>query len=221
MFSLLTPMNFSIKDKWTHPPFAAKRVDGKIFARGTQDVKGLGMMYLEAIRLLKAANFVPKRTVHVSFVPDEEIGGFLGMALFAKTEEFKQLNVEVVLDEGIPSPSNEIPVFYAERSAWWVEFTFHGVPGHGLLLKEDTAAEKLHRFASKVFEFRKSQQFSLKMAKNNLSTLVRHGQVISCNWNMMEGGVQANIIPGTVKATFDFRIPPSIDLQVFEEQLKT
>ena len=31
---------------------------------------------------------------------DEEIGGFLGMNLFVKTEDFKKMNVGFALDEG-------------------------------------------------------------------------------------------------------------------------
>jgi acetylornithine deacetylase/succinyl-diaminopimelate desuccinylase-like protein len=37
------------------------------------------MQYLEAIRNLKAQGFKPARSIHVSFVPDEEIGGKDGM----------------------------------------------------------------------------------------------------------------------------------------------
>ena len=41
-----------------------------------------------------------KRTVHVTYVPDEEIDGELGMIGFVQTEQFKSLNVAFSLDEG-------------------------------------------------------------------------------------------------------------------------
>lgn len=40
--------------------------------------------------------------MHISFVPDEEIGGADGMAKFLETAVFKEtLNVGIALDEGI------------------------------------------------------------------------------------------------------------------------
>lgn len=57
-------------DGWTHEPFAADMDDnGRIFARGSQDMKCVGVQYLGAIRLLKNENVSLKRTIHVTFVP--------------------------------------------------------------------------------------------------------------------------------------------------------
>ncbi|KAI3952687.1 hypothetical protein MKX01_013649 [Papaver californicum] len=88
--------------KWIYPPFAAtKTADGKIYARGAQDDKCIGMQYLEAIRELKfVQGYSPVRTLHISYVPDEEIGGADGAAKFAGSEEFKGLNIGFMLDEG-------------------------------------------------------------------------------------------------------------------------
>ena len=59
-------------EKWTHPPFAAEMdAEGKIFARGSQDMKCVGMQYLAAIRALKNQGIALKRTIHVVFVPGE------------------------------------------------------------------------------------------------------------------------------------------------------
>lgn len=43
--------------------------DGNIFARGSQDMKCVGIMYLEAIRRLKNDGIRLKRNVYLSFVP--------------------------------------------------------------------------------------------------------------------------------------------------------
>ena len=62
-------MNYK-QSKWSHDPFGAEKDDqGNIYARGAQDMKSVGIQYLEAIRRLKLKGFVPLRTVHVSFVP--------------------------------------------------------------------------------------------------------------------------------------------------------
>lgn len=104
---------------WVHPPFAAEiDDDGRIFARGAQDMKSVGMQYLAAIRALKRDGVRLKRTLHVTFVPDEERGGFTGMGKFIESDAFRQLNIGFGLDEGIASPTEVYPVFYAERSVW-------------------------------------------------------------------------------------------------------
>lgn len=104
---------------WTHGPFSADLDDeGRIFARGTQDTKGIGTQYLGAIRVLKAKGYQPKRTIYVTFVPDEELGGFLGMQGFVKGSRFKELNVGFSLDEGCSNLSDSYFIFYAERTTW-------------------------------------------------------------------------------------------------------
>jgi aminoacylase len=76
-------------------------------------MKCVGMQYLEAIRRLHSAGFVPDRNIYITFVPDEEIGGHEGVELFVLSKEFKELNVGLVLDEGLASPREEYRVFYA------------------------------------------------------------------------------------------------------------
>lgn len=117
--------------------------EGRIISRGAQDMKCVGIGYIEAIRRLKAAGYEPVRTVHLSFVPDEEIGGHDGMAAFVQTDAFQKLNVGMALDEGIPSPNTSLYVFNQERVPWWFTVTARGVAGHGSTLPQGSAMEKL------------------------------------------------------------------------------
>lgn len=58
------------EEKWSHPPFSANiDSEGRIFARGSQDMKCVGVQYLAAIRALKKQGVALKRTIHVIFVP--------------------------------------------------------------------------------------------------------------------------------------------------------
>lgn len=57
-------------EHWKHPPFGAEMDnEGRIFARGTQDMKSVGMQYLGAIKALKNSGIHLKRTIHVIYVP--------------------------------------------------------------------------------------------------------------------------------------------------------
>jgi aminoacylase len=69
-----------------------------------------------AIKQLKASGFQFRRTVHLSFVPDEEIGGVDGMSKFVTSDEFSRLRIAFALDEGIVTPFDSILLFNGERS---------------------------------------------------------------------------------------------------------
>jgi len=56
---------------------------------------------------------------------DEEIGAEKGMQTFMKTVEFEQLNVGLVLDEGLASPDDTYTVFCGERNCWCKYFLEH------------------------------------------------------------------------------------------------
>lgn len=58
------------EEHWSHPPFAADiDENGRIYARGTQDMKSVGVQYLAAVRALKENGAKFKRTIHIMFVP--------------------------------------------------------------------------------------------------------------------------------------------------------
>uniref|UniRef100_A0A4X1SEM5 N-acyl-aliphatic-L-amino acid amidohydrolase n=2 Tax=Sus scrofa TaxID=9823 RepID=A0A4X1SEM5_PIG len=132
------------KEHWSHDPFEGfKDADGYIYGRGAQDMKCVSIQYLEAVRRLKVEGHHFPRTIHMTFVPDEEVGGHQGMELFVKRPEFQALRAGFALDEGLASPTDAFTVFYSERSPWWLRVTSTGKPGHGSRFIEDTAAEKL------------------------------------------------------------------------------
>ncbi|CAH1185343.1 unnamed protein product [Phyllotreta striolata] len=202
-------------EKWTYKPFDA-HVDekGNIYARGAQDMKCVGIQYLEAIRRLKQRGVSLRRTVHISFVPDEETGGVEGMKAFVNTNDFKNLNVGFALDEGMASPNNDSPVFYAERVIWQMHFHVPGHPGHGSLLLENTAGEKAARLLNKIYEFRRGEQQKMK---DNANLTI--GDVTSVNVTQMHGGVQTNVIPPEFVVTVDCRLAITVDFVKFEETL--
>lgn len=170
--------------KWAHPPFsAAKSPDGRIFARGAQDDKCIGIQYLEAIRNLKSKNFRPIRTVHLSYVPDEEIGGFDGAAKFTSSEEFRVLNVGFLLDEGQANPGEEFRVFYADRCPWNLVIRAQGMPGHGSRMYDNSAMENLMKSVEMITRFRDSQFDIVKAGK------AANSEVVSVNPVYLKAGI--------------------------------
>jgi len=199
------------EEKWTHKPFAADMDDqGRIYARGAQDMKCVGIQYLEAIRRLKDHGVRLIRTLHICFVPDEEIGGNLGMREFIKTEDFKKLNVGCALDEGMASEDNDFLLYYGERCIWHLNFRCPGTPGHGSLLLEDTAAEKVRRLMDRIMDYREQEKQKLN---NNPELSI--GDVMTLNITILSGGVQSNVVPPEFAVMMDCRIPVTVNINTF------
>ncbi|XP_039010896.1 aminoacylase-1-like [Hibiscus syriacus] len=206
--------------KWIHPPFAATLTpDGRIYARGAQDDKCIAMQYLEAIRNLKAKGFTPLRTVHISYVPDEEIGGIDGCDKFVNSKEFEDLNVGFVLDEGQASTVDEYRVFYADRSPWGLIIKASGAPGHGSRMYDNGAMENLMKSVEVITKFRESQFHIVKSGE------AMNSEVISVNPVYLKAGIPSptgfvmNMQPSEAEAGFDLRLPPTADPDLIKKRI--
>uniref|UniRef100_A0A8C5APL0 N-acyl-aliphatic-L-amino acid amidohydrolase n=1 Tax=Gadus morhua TaxID=8049 RepID=A0A8C5APL0_GADMO len=201
-----------IEEHWKYDAFTAvKDAEGNIYGRGAQDMKSVTIQYIQAIRRLKAEGSQPVRTVHLMFVPDEEVGGHKGMETFVTHPEFQKLNIGFALDEGLASPGEAFTVFYGERNPWWITIHCPGNPGHGSRFVENTAAEKLRSIINSFMDFRETEK------QSQCFTL---GDVTTVNMTMVQGGVAYNVIPAEMEVSFDLRIPPTVNLQGFEKQIK-
>ncbi|XP_014490965.1 aminoacylase-1 isoform X1 [Vigna radiata var. radiata] len=206
--------------KWTHHPFSAHLdSQGRIFARGSQDMKCVGMQYLEALRRLKARNFHPLRSIYLAFAPDEEIGGHDGAEKLAQSEIFQRMNVGVVLDEGLASPDAHYRAFYAERSPWWLVIKAVGAPGHGSKLYDNSAMENLLKSIEAIRRFRASQFDLIKAG------FKAEGEVVSVNMVFLKAGTPSptgfvmNLQPSEAEAGFDVRVPPTADPESLERRI--
>ncbi|ETP33608.1 hypothetical protein, variant 2 [Phytophthora nicotianae P10297] len=202
-----------------------------IYGRGTQDMKSVGVQYVEAVSRLKAEGFIPGRNIHLLFVPDEEIGGVDGMEAFLASEQYKSIQpVAFAFDEGLANPNDAFTVFYGERVPWWFYVKATGPTGHGSRFIKDTATSKIIDVCNKALAFRAEQEALLNadcgckhgdIKKRNL------GDVTTVNLNMLKSGVSQdggktqalNVIPTEAVAGFDVRISPHMDLKKFKAML--
>nr|CAD7454574.1 unnamed protein product [Timema tahoe] len=203
------------REKWTKDPFNAEKDEhGNIYGRGSQDMKCVGIQYLEAIRKLQKEGVKLRRTVHISFMPDEEIGGKDGMRKFVNTSDFFELNIGVSLDEGVANPMEELLLFYAERSSWSVEVHCSGTPGHGTLFHEDTSGEKLQIILDRFMTYRQQQKDIMETKPHPIFSL---GEVTSLNLTQMK----STLVPPDLVLVFDVRVAIDQDHQELEELMQS
>jgi len=231
------------RNDWTVDPFGGVCVsmEGKtrIYGRGTQDMKCVCVQYIQAIRVLSMReNFKPTRSIWLSFVPDEEIGGG-GMAALLESEWYKDINkcnggIALALDEGLASETDSYSVFYGERLPWWVGVTARGNTGHGSRFIEKTAVEQLVDLVNRALEFRSGQRSILHGSHehskhNNCSHAVARkkklGDVTTLNVTTIEAGVKVgdsyayNCCPPVAKCSLDIRISPHMDPSEMKDML--
>ncbi|XP_066970655.1 aminoacylase-1-like [Macrobrachium rosenbergii] len=203
-------------EHWKYEPFSAHKDEkGDIYGRGTQDMKCVSIQYLEALKRLQKDGATFLRTIHLTFVPDEELGGTEGMGMFINTLEFKKMNVGFGLDEGYANPTEKFSVFHGQRSPRGILIRCKGQPGHGSQFLPNNAGEKLHKVINSFMEFREEEK---KRLENNKG--LRLGDVTTVNLTVLKGGVQYNVIPAELSVGFDVRLAPSISYEEFEAMVK-
>lgn len=87
-----------------------------------------------------------------------------------------------------------------------------GTPGHGSLLHDDTAAEKLMFVVNKILEWRTAEKMKLVQGADI-------GQVTSVNMTMLTGGCQLNVVPPELSAGFDVRLTVDADHRAIEDTI--
>ena len=222
-------------EHWNTDAFAAVEKDGRIYGRGTQDMKCVVAQYILAIGRMRQADpsLRLRRTVHLTFVPDEETGGLHGMGEFIKTEVFESLKpIGCALDEGLANPKpNEYTVFYGERAPLWILVEALGPTGHGSRFIPNTAVEKLLGVLNKAMDHRRGQEKRLgypgEVAGCKHCEALKLGDVMTLNLTMLRGGVSGdggetfalNVIPTKFEAGFDIRVPVTVPIPKVKEML--
>jgi succinyl-diaminopimelate desuccinylase len=113
---------------WTTDPFGGEIRDGKVYGRGSCDMKG-GL----AASIIAAEAFIDTHpdfagAIEISATADEESGGFAGVAWLAEQGRFSPDRVQHVI---IPEPLNKNRICLGHRGVWWAEIETLGRIAHG------------------------------------------------------------------------------------------
>ncbi len=134
----VVPVEPGTDEAWTFPPFSGAIEDGFVWGRGTIDDK-LGVIgLLEAVELLIARGYQPRRTVFLALGHDEETGGAAGAATLAAELERRGVRPWFAFDEGGAVISDMLPgittpialVGVAEKGYATLELSLEGEGGH-------------------------------------------------------------------------------------------
>jgi acetylornithine deacetylase/succinyl-diaminopimelate desuccinylase-like protein len=214
--------------RWSKDPFGAEIADGKVWGRGTIDMKGIGTTYLYAFLELHRQKVPLTRDVLLMFVPDEEVGGAMG-AEWMRKNHYDELDPEYVIDEGgfgsrdMFTPGRLVfGISVAEKRIMWLRLRAEGVAGHGSQPHDKNPNEHLMAALSRLFaqppaaapfpvvETMK-QRIGAPLSENKFNNAIQKSTI---SLTSLRSGVgdppRANVIPSVAEATIDCRVLPGI-----------
>jgi acetylornithine deacetylase/succinyl-diaminopimelate desuccinylase-like protein len=211
---------------WSKDPFGAEIADGRMWGRGTIDMKGIGTSYLYAFIMLHRQHVTLTRDVLLMFVPDEEVGGEMGAAWMRKNH-YDDLDPEYVIDEGgfgsrdMFTPGKLVfGISVAEKKIMWLKLRAEGVAGHGSQPHDRNPNDHLLKALSRLFaepvaaapfpvvDIMK-QRIGGPLVSNKFNNAIQQSTI---SLTSLRSGVgdppKINVIPSVAEATLDCRVLP-------------
>jgi succinyl-diaminopimelate desuccinylase len=194
---------------WTRAPFGGDLVDGKIYGRGSADMKsGLAAAMIAAAAVKRSGVDLGGRLV-VGALVDEE-GDMIGAKHLCTTPIGRELAAAIICEP----EQNELCL--EQRGVVWARVTAKGRMAHGampeagvnpiaalgVLLGEAPALER---------RLRKLCQKSLHLRPPTVTPTVIQAPV--------QGVAQSNVIPSMAQATLDVRLTPGPDVDAIAKEL--
>ncbi|ABR46885.1 acetylornithine deacetylase or succinyl-diaminopimelate desuccinylase [Alkaliphilus metalliredigens QYMF] len=187
-----------------YEPFEPFVKDGKLYGRGSVDMKGGIAAMMVALLAIKRGKIPLKKSVVFAGVIDEEQAS-KGTEDIIKSGNMKPALVVI----GEPTQLN---VAIAHKGMEWIEVTFKGKAGHGSRPYEGINA--LYTATCFIEMIRK--ELAPKIEKKTYA-LLRNGTI---NVGVIAGGDDPNIIPDKCVVKIDRRWLPSETLEGIYEELK-
>ncbi len=185
---------------WSVDPFAAELKDGKLFGRGSTDMKG-GVAAFVATAVRLAPKLASTAGVVLVITADEELG--CGGANFIAAQGVLPKAGAMVIAE---PTSNQ--VLAGHKGVAWLEAVATGVTAHGSMPhKGVNAVYKAARavLALEAFDFSRYSHPVLGQCTLNVGTL--------------RGGLNVNSVPDEAKIGIDIRLVPGVDREALIRDL--
>ncbi|SOC40998.1 M20/M25/M40 family metallo-hydrolase [Ureibacillus acetophenoni] len=213
---------------WTVNPFGELK-DGRLYGRGSSDMKGGIASYLLTFMILANYRSEWSGEIVLTLAGDEETMGGKGTKFLLDTVPEATGDAMICGDVGSP-----LVLRFGEKGLFWLELNAVGKPGHGAHVhKGVNAIDRLVEGITKINEtLRKLPVQHDEMVRSAILTASEISEEISgrgetevlqsvtVNFGEIEGGTSPNLIPAKATARADIRIPVGTTIAQVNEKVK-
>lgn len=145
------PAVSEVSKDWDFGPFSGAVANGRIYGRGSIDMKGMLFSLLESMNNVIKTKYIPQRDIYLAFGFDEEVGGQQGAVKIAEYFRNKNVQFDAIYDEGglilekgsVTGINSDIAVIgCAEKGFLSVKIKVKGLGGHSSMPPAESAIGK-------------------------------------------------------------------------------
>lgn len=196
--------------EWNTDPFVlTDKGDGKLYARGSCDMKGFIACCLAALPQMIKANL--KKPIYFAFSYDEEIGCLAGPELaLAIKQYYKEIPKYAIIGE----PSLMEPIV-GQKGIYILETYVNGSAGHSSRIKQEVSA--IHEAMRLILwlEDKMNQLIADKRFDNRF-----HPPHSTIHVGLVNGGIAPNVIADKAHFYWDLRTIPMDDVETIVNEFK-
>ena len=192
---------------WSSDPFQLTERDGRLFARGTCDMKGFVACALaHANAMVKAELKVP---IHYAFSYDEEVGCVGVKGLIKDIQENLPKPLAVIVGE-----PTSMQIVGAHKGGHSFVTTVCGLDGHS---SAPALGANAIFYAARILNFIEKLSQRLKASDDPTNGFTPHYTTVDCG--VIQGGTARNIIPAVCEFSWGFRNIPSDDTHALAQEV--
>ena len=188
-------------ESWSHDPFASEIADGKLYGRGSCDMKGPVAALVEALILYTEAKHV--RPLVVLATSDEESGcsGAEEVAASGKLNGIKY---------GVCAEPTSLGILVGEKGMFWSKVVSTGKSAHGSRPEEGVNAIEACLKAIKILSGEPYPYTEHELLGKP-----------TLNIGVIKGGIKINVVPDSCAALLDMRIVMGQDPKSMQEAMNS
>ncbi len=193
---------------WTNHPFEATVRDGKVFGRGTADMKAGIVAYCMAFEALQKLGLQPASNVIMQSVVEEECTGNGALACLARG-----YRADAAV---IPEPFHQ-QLMIAQLGVMWLSVHLTGKPAHVL---DTSAGINAIESSYAIFEHLREIEEEWNLPENRHELYCDHAHPVNFNLGKISGGDWASTVPCSTSIDVRVGFYPGMSLESVRQRLE-
>ncbi len=214
-------------DAWTDGPYSGSIRGGRLYGRGSSDMKGGVACLVHVFRALAQMRDMWAGEVCLTLAGDEETMGVLGSQFLLDTT--RDARGDAMLNADVSSPA--VPRV-GEKGMIWVDVFARGKPAHGahVHIGENAIDALCHAMSAlsglSSLDVRLPDEVArtIKAARPVSEPIGGDGEAevlrsLTVNFGRISGGCSANLVPDRAEASADIRLPMGVTVDEVESEI--